>query len=44
MLGHLVVEPKAFGVNFRDIMMAMSHLHSDTIVGFECAGLVTRVG
>jgi NADPH:quinone reductase-like Zn-dependent oxidoreductase len=36
------VEPKAFAVNFRDILVAMGHLN-ERVMGFECAGLVTRV-
>ena len=36
------VEPKAFAVNFRDILVAMGHL-STRIMGFECAGFITRV-
>jgi NADPH:quinone reductase-like Zn-dependent oxidoreductase len=37
------VEPKAFGLNFRDIMVAMGHLKESTM-GYECSGVVTRVG
>lgn len=37
------IEPKAFGLNFRDIMVAMGQLDSSTM-GFECSGQVTRVG
>lgn len=43
-VGYLEVEPKAFGVNFRDIMVAMGQLPSETTLGFECSGLITRVG
>ena len=39
----LEVEPKAFGVNFRDVMVAMGQV-SGKAMGFECAGVVTRVG
>ena len=37
------IEPKAFGLNFRDIMVAMGQLQ-EKIMGFECAGIVTRLG
>ncbi|EAW12416.1 type I polyketide synthase [Aspergillus clavatus NRRL 1] len=37
------VEPKAFGLNFRDVMVAMGQLSMD-IMGFECSGVVTQVG
>ena len=37
------VEPKAFGLNFRDVMVAMGQLN-ETIMGYECSGVITRVG
>lgn len=37
------LEVKAVGLNFRDVMIAMGQL-SDTYLGDECAGIVTRVG
>ncbi|KIM94092.1 hypothetical protein OIDMADRAFT_207730 [Oidiodendron maius Zn] len=37
------VEPKAFGLNFRDVMVAMGQLNS-ALMGFECSGYVTRAG
>lgn len=37
------VAPKAFGLNFRDVMIAMGQLN-ETIMGYECAGVITRVG
>lgn len=37
------IEPKAFGVNFRDILIAMGQL-DETVMGYECSGVVTRVG
>ena len=37
------IEPQAFGLNFRDIMVAMGQLQ-EKIMGFECSGTVTRVG
>ena len=36
------VEPKAFGVNFRDVMVAMGQLKSK-VMGYDCAGVVKRV-
>lgn len=39
---HVEIEPKAFGVNFRDVMVAMGQLPSETAMGFECAGIITR--
>ena len=37
------IEPMAFGLNFRDVMAAMGQLN-ETIIGFECSGVITRVG
>ncbi|KAF1993246.1 putative polyketide synthase [Amniculicola lignicola CBS 123094] len=37
------IDSKAFGLNFRDIMVAMGQLQ-EKIMGFECSGVVTRVG
>ncbi|KAK0641933.1 hypothetical protein B0T16DRAFT_334009 [Cercophora newfieldiana] len=37
------VEPRAFGVNFRDVMTAMGQLKS-RVMGYDCAGVITRVG
>ncbi|CAM1507801.1 Fc.00g046490.m01.CDS01 [Cosmosporella sp. VM-42] len=37
------VEPRAYGVNFRDVMVAMGQLH-ERVMGLECAGVITRVG
>ena len=37
------VTPHAFGVNFRDVMVAMGQLKSQTM-GYDCAGVVSRVG
>ncbi|KAL4978763.1 polyketide synthase [Aspergillus desertorum] len=36
------IEPQAFGLNFRDVMVAMGQLEEPQM-GFECAGLVTEV-
>ncbi|KAI0912850.1 hypothetical protein F4823DRAFT_632847 [Ustulina deusta] len=41
---YLQIEPKAFGVNFRDVMVAMGQLPSETTMGFECAGIITNIG
>lgn len=41
---YLEITPRAFGVNFRDIMVAMGQLGHDSTMGFECAGTVARAG
>ncbi|KAL2166565.1 hypothetical protein VTG60DRAFT_2512 [Thermothelomyces hinnuleus] len=35
------VEPRAFGVNFRDVMVAMGQLKSK-VMGYDCAGIIKR--
>lgn len=40
---YIEIEPRMFGLNFRDIMVAMGQLE-ESIMGFECAGTVRRVG
>ncbi|KUJ12390.1 uncharacterized protein LY89DRAFT_722023 [Mollisia scopiformis] len=37
------IEVKAAGINFKDVMVALGQV-PDTHIGFECAGLVARVG
>ncbi len=37
------IEPHAYGLNFRDVMVAMGQLR-ERVMGLECAGIVTRVG
>jgi acyl transferase domain-containing protein/NADPH:quinone reductase-like Zn-dependent oxidoreductase/SAM-dependent methyltransferase len=37
------IEPRAYGLNFRDVMVAMGQLR-ERVMGLECAGVVTRVG
>ena len=37
------IEPKAFGLNFRDVMAAMGQLN-ETVMGLECSGVITQVG
>ncbi|KAG5810647.1 hypothetical protein H9Q74_013896, partial [Fusarium xylarioides] len=37
------IEPRTYGVNFRDVMVAMGQLH-ERVMGLECAGIITRVG
>ena len=41
--GFIEIEPRAFGLNFRDVMVAMGQLQTK-VMGFECSGVVTRVG
>jgi acyl transferase domain-containing protein/NADPH:quinone reductase-like Zn-dependent oxidoreductase/SAM-dependent methyltransferase len=37
------VEPRAYGVNFRDVMVAMGQLN-ESVMGLEGAGVITRLG
>jgi NADPH:quinone reductase-like Zn-dependent oxidoreductase len=37
------VEPRAYGVNFRDVMVAMGQLH-ERVMGLECSGIIKRLG
>ncbi|KAH8594177.1 hypothetical protein B0O99DRAFT_742091 [Bisporella sp. PMI_857] len=37
------IEPRAYGLNFRDVMVAMGQLR-ERVMGLECAGILTRVG
>lgn len=37
------INPKAWGVNFRDVMVALGQL-KQKVMGVECAGIITRVG
>jgi acyl transferase domain-containing protein/NADPH:quinone reductase-like Zn-dependent oxidoreductase/ubiquinone/menaquinone biosynthesis C-methylase UbiE len=37
------IEPRAYGLNFRDVMVAMGQLR-ERIMGLECAGVITKVG
>ncbi|KAI1778855.1 polyketide synthase module [Hypoxylon cercidicola] len=37
------IEPRAYGVNARDVMIATGQLRNE-VMGLECAGVVTRVG
>ncbi|KAI2885910.1 hypothetical protein CBS11852_8117 [Aspergillus niger] len=37
-------DPTAFGLNFRDVMVAMGQLEANAIMGFECAGTIVRLG
>ncbi len=41
--GCIEVEPRAFGVNFLDVMAAMGQVDQRSL-GVECSGIVTRVG
>ncbi|KAH8651356.1 reducing type I polyketide synthase [Xylariales sp. PMI_506] len=41
--GHIEIEPRAFGLNFRDVMVAMGQLQTK-VMCFECSGVVTRLG
>lgn len=37
------ISPAAFGLNFRDVMVAMGQLN-ESRMGFECSGIISRVG
>ncbi|KAF6790728.1 polyketide synthase [Colletotrichum sojae] len=37
------IEPRAFGLNFRDVLVALGQL-DETIMGYECSGVVTQLG
>lgn len=41
--GMVEIEPKAFGLNFRDVMTALGQL-DETLIGSECSGIITRLG
>ncbi|KAK4866744.1 hypothetical protein LT330_007907 [Penicillium expansum] len=38
---YVEIEPRAFGLNFRDVMVAMGQMEEPQM-GFECAGIVKR--
>jgi acyl transferase domain-containing protein/NADPH:quinone reductase-like Zn-dependent oxidoreductase len=38
------VAPRAYGINFRDVMVAMGQMGGEEDLGVECAGVVVRVG
>lgn len=40
---YIEIEPKAFGLNFRDVLLALGHIDG-TILGYECSGVVTKRG
>jgi acyl transferase domain-containing protein/NADPH:quinone reductase-like Zn-dependent oxidoreductase len=40
---YIEIEPKAFGVNFRDVLITLGHIEGSNF-GSECSGVVTRVG
>ena len=40
---YIEIEPKAFGLNFRDVLIALGQIDG-TILGYECSGIVTRLG
>ncbi|KAH7143722.1 hypothetical protein EDB81DRAFT_935118 [Dactylonectria macrodidyma] len=41
--GVVEVEPKAFGLNFRDVMAALGQI-DESLMGHDCSGIVTRLG
>lgn len=40
---YIEIEPKAFGLNFRDVLISLGQIDG-TILGYECSGVVTRLG
>ena len=38
------IAPHAYGINFRDVMVAMGQMGGEEDLGVECAGVVVRVG
>ncbi|KAJ2969250.1 hypothetical protein NUW58_g10032 [Xylaria curta] len=36
------IEPRAYGLNFRDVLVAMGQLR-ERVMGLECSGIITRV-
>lgn len=40
---HVQIKPAAFGLNFRDVMVAMGQL-DESRMGFECSGFITAIG
>ncbi|EGP90777.1 putative polyketide synthase [Zymoseptoria tritici IPO323] len=38
------IAPRAFGLNFRHIMLAMGELPCDQLPALECSGVITRLG
>lgn len=37
------IEPRAYGLNFRDVMVGMGQLE-EQVIGLECSGIITPVG
>lgn len=40
---YIEIEPKAFGLNFRDVLISLGQIDG-TILGYECSGIVTHLG
>ncbi|KAF6805458.1 type I polyketide synthase, partial [Colletotrichum musicola] len=41
--GMVEIEPKAFGINFHDVLSALGRI-DETLMGHDCSGIVTRLG
>ena len=41
--GMVQIEAKAFGLNFREVMIALGQL-DDSLIGHDCAGVITQLG
>lgn len=42
--GEVEIEAAAWGIGFRDVLIALGRLSADEEIGLECAGTVSRVG
>lgn len=42
--GYVEIEPRAFGLNFRDVLVMLGEIDGDPLIGQECSGVVTGLG
>lgn len=42
--GFVEIEPRAFGLNFRDVLTILGEIDGESIIGQECSGIVSRLG
>lgn len=42
--GYVEIEPRAFGLNFRDVLVMLGEIDGDAMIGQECSGIITRLG
>lgn len=43
-IGFVEIEPRAFGLNFRDVLTILGEIDGESIIGQECSGIVSRLG